>query len=93
MKQTASVLWKEADEGWVGYIEETGHTFLIDPFSRFVFDVVSDQRDVFTDADLVTRLLEAAPELHGEDVRARLPSALNMLVAAHLIDSADIETW
>ena len=93
MRPGYSPIWKEADEGWIGYVEQTGHTFLVDAFSRLVFDIISDQAHGSSRELLVSQLHTHVPELNEADVEARLEVALDTLTAAHLIDAADIETW
>lgn len=80
-------LWKEVDEGWVGYAELAGHTFLLDPFSRFVLDAILSRENGIRRSELPDWLRELAPDLQPGDMADTLDAALEILHSAQLIES------
>lgn len=87
-----ALFWKEVDEGWIGYAEQAGHTFLIDPFSRFVLDAIRACEDGVRESELPQWLNMLAPELAVEEIAARLDTALEALQGARLIETIASES-
>lgn len=89
--RVSEVLWHEVDEGWVGYEVYAGVTFLLDPLSRFVFDVLSQMPEKTLVSALPMHLERAAPELSG-DSWEQLSSILALLESVSLIEVTQSET-
>lgn len=89
-----NLFWKEVDEGWIGYAEQPGNTFLIDPFSRFVLDAIRACDDGVRESELPEWLNMLAPELAVEELTPRLGAALTALRDARLIETiaSNLET-
>lgn len=81
--RTKSVCWQEVDEGWAGYCERTGTTFLIDPVSRFVFDIICEAGKGLRLPELSHLLEHNIPEPGNWK---QLDAVLGILVSAGLID-------
>lgn len=82
-----SPIWQEVDEGWIGYTELAGRTFLLDPFSRFVLDAILSRDGGIRRGELPGWLSELAPDLDVGRIADALDAALETLHAAQLIES------
>ncbi|MCZ4305082.1 hypothetical protein O4G98_10070 [Zoogloeaceae bacterium G21618-S1] len=88
---TGLIHWKELSEGWVGYAEQTGNTFVIDPLSRFIFDCIQTAPAGLTQEDMATQLSDVSDATVTEDLPNRITLAIGILVGAQLIEISTLE--
>ncbi|MEZ5625930.1 MAG: hypothetical protein R3E34_00150 [Rhodocyclaceae bacterium] len=83
--------WKELPEGWVGYAERAGSTFVIDPLSRFVFDCITSAPQGLLLTELSAQLADVSDTTIGSDLSQRISMAVGILIGAQLIETSRIE--
>ena len=83
--------WKEVDQGWAGYTERTGQTFVIDPVSRFLWDCIESADGGLTPTELCAHLRSVAEHTPEQELSERVESAIGILKRAELIETAPLE--
>ncbi|MBT0963929.1 hypothetical protein [Denitromonas iodatirespirans] len=83
--------WKEVAEGWVGYAERTGSTFVIDPLSRFALDAIQAAPQGLTPTEIAAQLADVSDATVEPDLPERIALAVGILVSAQLIEISTVE--
>jgi len=92
-RHAGPIHWKEVDEGWAGYAELTGQTFVIDAITRYVFDLISENNAGQSLDDLTQQLMQDLDEPPNKsDLRARTEMALELLCRHDLVETRPFES-
>jgi len=91
-RRTGILRWKEVDEGWAGYSEITGQTFVIDAITRFVFDMIDERPDGILVSELTRRIQQELAAPSPAEVRMRTEQALGLLSTHDLVENKPFES-
>lgn len=80
------VAWKEVDEGWIRYDQQSGNTQLLSRLARFIIDSIDENPEPFSPEAIVDMVLDAEPEANPADCHVEVDSALRILSEAQLIE-------
>ncbi len=91
VRNVGLIHWKELDQGWAGYTEQTGQTFVIDPLSRFLWDCIESADCGCTSTELCAQVHSVADDTPESELPGRVDTAIGILSRAELIETAPLE--
>lgn len=83
--ESARLLWKDVDEGWIRYDPCSGSTHLLTPLARHLIDVIGSSTAPVSTDDLVESVLGLEPDVEPDQCAVEVDATLDILSEAQLI--------
>lgn len=83
--ESARLLWKEVDEGWVRYDPRSGSTHLLTPLARHLVEAIGSSAVPLPAVDLVNGVLCLEPDAEPDQCAIEVEATLDILSEAQLI--------
>lgn len=80
------VVWKEVEEGWVRFDQDSGSTHLLSPLARFVIELINGSSEQISSSAIVERVLAVEQEADPVDCLIEVDAVLKILSEAQLIE-------
>lgn len=80
-----TVLWKEVEEGWIRYDQQSGSTQLFNPLARFVIDLIDRSLSPLSASAITIAVVRVEPDADPGDCQLEVEAVLRVLSEAQLI--------